>query len=222
MQGFIKVSNRIFDYNLSSKAIYIYVYLSSKVNCLQYTNATYEDISCACNMDTKTAKTGIDELINKGLVTKQNRFNSRGYLANRYYIKNLITNNLQWFKVDRAVFKTNIKATDFVVFCFISKCMCSKKQEAFPSLSAISLGTGISRGRVSQAVQYLRHFTFINRIRRRYKHTLAFRHNRYMHFKCNVKKGKKRAYTWTVQAKYPNYSYILPYVVLKINTFMLN
>jgi len=172
-------------------------------------------------MDTKTAQTAIKELEMKELITKQNRYNVRGYLANRYFVKNLIDHNKGWFKVEQAVFKTSIKATDFVVFCFIRKSMSSSQQEAFPSLSAISNGTGISRGRVSQALRYLRDYTFVNRIKRHYKCTKAYSHNRYMHFKCVVKKHKKIAHTQRVQTQNNFLTHIVPLMTKKVNCILL-
>lgn len=220
MNGFIKISNTIFNYSLSSKALFVYAYLMSKVNCLMSTTATYEAIGQACNMDTKTAQAAVKELVSKELISKQNRFNARGYIANRYYIKNLIVHNKGWFKIERSVFKTTIKATDFVVFCFIRKSMSSTHQEAFPSLSAICNGTSISRGRVAKATAYLRQFTFINRIKRHYKRTNAYRHNRYMHFKCNLNEVKKIAPTTKVRTQFNNI-YIVPFLSNKVNCFFI-
>lgn len=219
MLGFIKMSNKIFDYNLSPKALFVYTFLCNKVNCLRSTTATYQQISTACNIDSKTVKTAISELKNKGLVTKQNRFNSRGFLANRYYVKNLVQNNKSWFKIEREVFKTDIKPHDFMVFCFIRKCMCSNRHEAFPSLSTIVNITGLSRSRVSQAVKYLSKYTFINKIKRHYKRTKAWKHNRYLLFKCNVKKCKKNAHTLMVRTQEKYITYIVPHFNCKVNDF---
>ncbi len=199
MLGFVKVSNSIFDYNLSPKALFVYTYLSSRVSCLQTTSVKYDTISKACNMDVKTIRSAVAELEMHKLVAKQNRYNCRGYLANRYYITNLIKGNKSWFKVDREIFKTNIKATNFMVYCFIVCKMSENDKQAFPSLSAICAGTGISRGRVSKAIQHLRTFTYLNRIKRHYRRTRAYRHNRYIHFICNVKKDKRKARTLPVR-----------------------
>ncbi len=221
MFGFFKMSNQIFDYNLTPKALFVYAYLSSKVNCLQSTNATYAQISRACNIDAKTVRAAVTELERIGLVTKQNRYNVRGYIANRYYVKNLVHNNKSWFKVERQVFNTDIAPYDFMVFCYIRKSMCAHKSEAFPSLSAIVNGTGISRNRVSQAIQYLRAYTFINRVKRHYKRTQAWRHNRYLMFNCNVKKCKKNAHTTRVRTNVNLITYIVPHFPKKVNHFLL-
>jgi len=221
MNGFIKMSNDIFNYGLTPKALFVYAYLMSKVNLLQATSATYQSISSACNMDTKTAQVAINELVSKELITKRNKYNARGYMANRYYVKHLVKDNKNWFKVEREVFSTDIKSTDFVVFCFIRKSMSSRRKEAFPSLSAICKGTGISRGRVSSAVRYLRDYSFINRVKRKYKRTKAYRHNRYMHFKRKVKKAKKNVRTQRVRTKQNHLTIILPRNQKAVNYFLL-
>lgn len=196
MDDFIKVSNTVFNYNLSPKAIFVYIYLCVCADKFSSAIVKLATISKRCNMDIKTVSSAISELQESGFIRKVNRYNNRGYLANRYYLKNLIKGNKAWFKLPTEVFKTAIKATDFVVFCFINRCMSSHRNEAFPSLTAIHNGTGISRGRVSQAVTYLRQFTFVNRVKRHYKQTRAFRHSRYMKFKL----AKRKACTKKAQA----------------------
>lgn len=182
MQHFVKVSNSIFSYNLSPKAIFVYIYLLSRSHCHQAI-IKLNTIAHNCNMDIKTVQSALKELSSIEFIRKVNRYNSKGYIANRYYLKNLLKDDKNWFKLPTEVFRTTIKPTDFLIFCYISKCMSTAKSEAFPSLSAIAAGTGVSRGRVSKSVQYLRTYTFINRIKRHYKKTKAYRHNRYMKFK---------------------------------------
>ncbi len=220
MRGFIKVSNSIFDYKLSPKALFVYTYLSSRVSCLQTTSVKYDTISKACNMDVKTIRSAVAELELHNLVAKQNRYNSRGYIANRYYITNLIKNSTKWFKLDREIFKTNIKATDFMVYCFVLCKMCETDKQAFPSLTAICTGTGISRGRVSKAIQHLRTFTYLNRIKRHYRHTRAYRHNRYIHFICNTKKDKRKARTSEVRTNQNRLICIINPLPQKRNSFL--
>lgn len=220
MNGFIKVSNSIFNYELKPKSLFIFVYLTSKANSMHSAAVTYLNISEACNMSIKTVQTAIKVLESKKLIKKQNRYNTRGYIANRYYIKNLMLDDNKWFKVERAVFNTQIKAHNFMVFCFIRKSMSAKHNEAFPSLTAICDGTGISRSRVSQAVTYLRNYTFVNRVKRQYKRTCAYRHNRYLHFKCNVKNGKRKARTIKCKANLLN-NYIIHPNFQKVKSFLL-
>ena len=212
MNGFIKVSNTIFNFGLSPKAIFVYVYLSSRTDSFMSAIVKLTTISKACNMNIKTVCSAIAELEEKKFIRKSNRYNNRGYLTNRYYLKNLLKKNVAWFKLPTEVFKTAIKSTDFLVFCYINKCMSCDKSEAFPSLSVISDCTQISRGRVSQAVQYLRKYTFINRVKRHYKRTKAYRHNRYMKFKMAIRK------TCTIKAQVNqtnNYSLTLNKAVVK-------
>lgn len=228
MNGFVKVSNNIFDYSLSPKAMFVYIYLCSKVSCLQTVSVSCDVISKACNMDAKTVRSAVAELEKINLVCKQNRYNSRGYIANRYYVTNIISNSKSWFKVDREIFKTGIKATDFIVYCFVICKMSENDMQAFPSLTAIQKGSKISRGRISQAIQYLRSYTFLNRIKRHYKRTGAYRHNRYIHLLCNikntVKKCKRKAYASQAHAKknirIPNSITIIHQFKTKCNTFL--
>lgn len=192
---FVKVSNTIFNYNLSPKAVLVYIYLSARANKMHEAIVKLATISKNCNMDSKTVISALKELERIKMIVKANRYNQRGYLANRYFLKNLFKENNKWFAVPTEVFKTKIKATDFVIFAYITKCMDHKNKEAFPSLSAIANNTGVSRGRVASAISYLRKHTFINRVKRKYKRTRAYRHNRYLQFKMQPKNKKRNACT---------------------------
>lgn len=220
MNGFVKVSNSIFEYKLSPRALFVYTYLSSRMSCLQTTTVKYDTISAACNIDVKTVRSAVKELECHNLVTKQNRFNSRGYLSNRYYLTNLIKDNKNWFKLDREIFQSSIKPTDFMVYCFVICKMSETDKQAFPSLTKICDGTDISRGRVAKAIQYLRSYTFLNRIRRHYKRTRAYRHNRYIHFTCNLKKGKRKARTAQVRTNQNQFSCIVHYLKANCKPFL--
>lgn len=183
---FFKMPNQIFNFSLSAKGVFVYAYLSSRMNQLHAAVVSYDEISRGCNIDSKTASVAVKELLHHKLISVQTRRNYRGNLKNRYLVGHLSGG---WFKVEYQVFQTKIRSTDFTIYCYIKKCMDSKG-EAFPSLSAISTATGISRGRVSQGVQYLCRYTFINHVRRHYRHTGAYRHNRYFLFQIEKKKTR--------------------------------
>lgn len=193
---FIKVSNNIFNYNLTSKAFYVYCYLFSRVKN-NIAILGYEDIAFYCHMSKKTAISAIAELTDKRLVEKQYRHNDYGYARNRYIVKDIIDKNdknrdINWFKIDFEVFKTEIKPIDFVVYAYLRKRMGQDDklgyETAFPSLSIIHKDTGISRSRVAVAISYLRTHSFLNRVKRHYKKTKAWFINRYQEFKQKIKK----------------------------------
>jgi hypothetical protein len=177
---FFKLANCIFDYPLSPKGFIVYTYLLGHSNVLHTVVKGYKEIAVACHMDAKTACSAIEELVSQGLVIKESRFNFLGRARNKYTVKKLTGG---WFKVEYKLFRNRIKSTDFMVYCYIKRCMDNKVEEAFPSLSAIAQSTGISRSRVVQAVQYLRDHTYLIRIKRRYKQTQAFRQNQYLKFR---------------------------------------
>lgn len=180
MKGFTKISNRIFSYKLTPKSVFVYSYLSSKINRLRYATVKLETIALACNMDTKTVRSAIKELSIKKLINKENRYNCRGYITSRYYVLEL---SKRFIKLDNEIFKTGIKSTDFMVYLYIISKMSENDMQSFPSLSNIQSSTGVSRGRISKSTAFLMTFTYINKVRRKYKKTLAYRHNRYLKFK---------------------------------------
>ena len=188
---FFKMPNQIFDYLLTPRASFVYAYLLSHKNLLHTVILSYKGIAENCHMDEKTAQKAVQELVNNKLIYKETRQSYKGNLKNKYWITVLSGG---WFKVEYQVFHTQIKCYDFMIYCYIKKHMDSKHCEAFPSLNAIAAGTGISHSRVVTAVQYLRRFTFINRVIRRYKRTNAHRHNRYVLFRLNQKKEKTRSH----------------------------
>lgn len=195
---FVKIPNKIFGRNLTHNGFRVYAYLLARSNALYTTIVSYELIARACSIAPKTAYTAVTELIEAGLLHKGRRFGTLGYAKNKYFVEQLPGG---WFKIDFAVLISSMKSTDFVVYCFIRKCMDAKAEEAFPSLSAIAKGTGISRSRAVGAVKFLRQYTYLNHVRRHYKKTKAYRHNRYLMFRLNDKKRRMRSHKHTLQNK---------------------
>jgi hypothetical protein len=183
------MANLIFDYQLSPNGFRVFCLLSGWKNCFSTVVTSYQAIADACSIDAKTACRAVNELTTKELLVKEHRYNIRGYAKNKYTVRTLPGG---WFKVEYHVLKAKLSASDFLVYCFIRKCMDAKKQEAFPSLSAISQGTGISRSRAVLAIRFLREHTYLNRVKRRYKKTRAHRQNRYLFFRLQQKKKEAR------------------------------
>ena len=101
-----------------------------------------------------------------------------------------------------------------MLYCCIKKCMSGKQNEAFPSLRKIEWATGLSYTAVSRGLIY-----YINKIRRKYKRTAAFRYNRYLLYLCNQrKKGRKkvRSAKRTFPKKYTMQDILTNYLNLKI------
>ena len=186
---FFKMPNSIFDYKLSSKSIFVYAYLLSRMNALRAITISYKTIAENCHMDNKTAISAVNELESRRLISKETRHDYRGKLKNKYILNKLSGG---WFKAEYCIFSTQIKSTDFMVYCYIKMRMNCKSNESFPSLNTITNGTGLSHSRVVTAVKYLRQFTFINSVHRHYKKTKAYRHNRYLLYKLTNKKRKTR------------------------------
>lgn len=196
--------NRILSYSLSPKALHVYAYINSRMNSLHTTILSYEEIALGCHMDRKTAVHAVKELLQRGLIEKETRRSHRGKLKNKYTVGILPGG---WFKIEYQVLQTQIRSADFMVYCFIGSCM-DRNGEAFPSLNAIAAGTGISHSRVVQAVKYLRRYTFINRVRRHYRRTKAYRHSRYLLFRNKKRKARshKRSFRKLVNCRSANYS----------------
>lgn len=187
-KSFLKIPNKIFNYALSPKAFKVYACLLYKATSLHSITLTTSQLEKLTLLSAKTIRSAISELKRKNLVNKQNRYGALGYTANRYYIT-VPTGN--WFKLPREVFKTNIDTTSFIVFCYIHKCMGNKTVEAYPSINNIMRATGISKTSVVKALEYLYAYSYINRIKRKYKATRAYRHNRYINFRYTYKNRAK-------------------------------
>lgn len=182
--GFIKMSNRIFDYKLTPKAFRVYAYMLS-ISTRHQTVIKYDTIASACGISARTAFDAVKELIVARLVTKRNQYGYNGYAANKYYLANL-TKTGGWFKIARDVIKNiGISAYNFFVYCYVSR-QKNKDGFAFPSLSSISDNLRISRSKVCEALQSLRKQLVLNRTHRRYQNTKAFRHNMY-HYDFTVR-----------------------------------
>lgn len=190
MSGFIKMSNEIFRFKLSPKALMVYAYLCHKSGLTKTTSPSCEAIARQCSLCRQTILAALHELEAVALIVKHRRMGPKGYRSSRLQITSL-TRQKGWFPIPREVFDTSIAPSDFVVYCFLLRSMGARSGEAFPSLSAIAKGTGLSRRRVAQAVTFLRQYTFVNRIKRHRTHTRAWRHNRYLHFTCNLLQKKE-------------------------------
>ncbi|WMJ22195.1 helix-turn-helix domain-containing protein [Paludicola sp. MB14-C6] len=94
-------------------------------------------------MSIKTVQSALKELQERFFIQKEHCYKNKQYITNRYKIIYLTKN--RWFKLDPYIFKTNIKSTDFVIYCYIISRMKETCKEAFPSYSTISKSTGISR-----------------------------------------------------------------------------
>lgn len=214
--GFIKLSNQIFDYQLSPKALFIYAVLVRHMNALHYVVKGGDQLAALCGLSRNTVIAAIKELSEKGLVSKKQRFGYRGYQKNGYFI---VVPAGGWFAVEREVFHTDISPVNFMLYCYIKKCMSGKKNEAFPSLRKIERATRLSHAAVSRGLKFLKEFTYINKIRRKYKRTAAFRHNRYLLYLCNQrKKGRKkvRSAKRTFPKKYTMQDILANYLNFKI------
>ncbi len=192
---FFKLPNNIFKYNLTATAFIVYSYLLFRQGNNKYIDIKGDIVAKNCNISRPSVIKSIKVLENENLIKKQNRYNYESkYISNRYTIDKLPGS---FTKINKDVFKTDIKPTDFLIYCFINKCM-DKDSNAFPSLSRISKAIHISRSRVAKAVKYLREYTFLNRIRRKKKNR-SFKQNKYTFFfvKSKVNTTKKASqHTW--------------------------
>ena len=187
---FFKMPNQIFDYKLSPNGFRVYCLLSSWKNCFYTVSISYQTIAEFCSINAKTVCRAIDELTSKELIVKEHRYNILGYAKNKYTVKSL---SGKWFKIDYQLLREKILSSDFMVLCYIRNRMCVKQQEAFPSLSTIAEVTVFSRSRVAFAIRFLREHTYLNRIKRLYKKTRAYRQNRYIFFRLHQKKKEARS-----------------------------
>lgn len=223
MAGFFKMSNRVFDYKLSPKAFVVYAYMCNKSNRFDCLIAKCEDIAVACNLCRQSVMSAIAELERVNLVIKNNRYNALGYKASSFSVKTLLEKK-GWFRIERELFNTNINPADFLVYAFIKKCMFNSTSEAFPSLSYIAEGAGLSHRRVCTAVKYLRQYTFLNRIRR-LKRNLTFNRNRYLHYRLKNKRhaiSNLRTFKIISRANHNtqiDYNYMLQHLCAKCNIF---
>ena len=208
MPCFVKVSNKIFEYNLSPKSFMVYVFLCSKVSVSRNIVIKCGTIASYCNICRQSVMTAIKELEDKHLISKYNRFGSFGYKSSLFNVKNIVATK-GWFRVETAIFDTQIKPTDFVVYSFIKKCMFNGTSEAYPSVNYISKNTFISHRRVETAVKFLQQFCFVNKINRKNK-DLSFKRNRYLRFAYNlsIKKAVRSPQHTTYKLLHPsNYNY---------------
>lgn len=187
---FIKMANVIFDYRLSPNGFKVFCLLSSKKNILNAVVLSYQTIAERCEIDSKTARRAIDELVSRELVVKEHRYNILGYAKNKYTVKSLPG---KWFKIEYKLLREKMPSSDFMVLCYIKNRMFEGLQEAYPSLATIAKDTGISRSRVALAIRFLREHTYLNRVKRRYKKTKAHRQNRYLFFRLQPKKKEARS-----------------------------
>ncbi len=214
---FIRVPNRIFSFRLSAKSFRAFIVLLSKANVFGTTVISYAEIASACGISSRTAYTAINELVSKELIARQNRYNTLGYAKNQYTVRQLPGG---WFRVGMEIARGSLRNADFQVYCYIRKCM-DRKGEAFPSLNRIAEVTGISHSRVAVSVRYLRQYSYLNRVRRHYRRTKAFCHNRYLLFNFDRKRRVHSSQRTLQKVKSSNpQSFISPAILKRRDKFV--
>jgi DNA-binding transcriptional MocR family regulator len=83
---FFKSPNDIFDYNLSEHEIIVYLYLCRCGNNKEFAYPSYSTIAKKCGMNKRTAQRAIEDLLDRKLIKKENRFKNNEQLSNNFSI----------------------------------------------------------------------------------------------------------------------------------------
>ncbi|WRS28973.1 helix-turn-helix domain-containing protein (plasmid) [Oscillospiraceae bacterium MB08-C2-2] len=150
-KGFVKISNSIFEYGLTSSELLVYCYLSSKCWLLPYVTIKQSTIAAAVGLSRNTVMAALAGLDEKELIEKRQRY-FRGYRVSNSYC--VCRPSGGWFRLPKAIFSLPINKSDFAVYLYILRCA-NKKGKGFPSTSTIAYGCGISEPRIRMAIKAL-------------------------------------------------------------------
>ncbi|WRS28616.1 helix-turn-helix domain-containing protein [Oscillospiraceae bacterium MB08-C2-2] len=160
-KGFVKISNSIFEYGLTSSELLVYCYLSSKCWLLPYVTIKQSTIAAAVGLSRNTIMDALSGLNEKGLVTKRQRYYCGYRVSNSYCIRRPSGG---WFKLPKAIFSLQINKSDFAVYLYILRCA-NTKGLGFPSASTIAAGCGISEPRIRMAIKSLSRLCLLHKKR---------------------------------------------------------
>ena len=157
---FVKVPNDLLDYELKPAAIKVIITLYSEFFMTDHFNIRYAVLAEKCNISCSTVKLAVSELVDKGLLEKQERYDyiSRKQISNHFTIKRITG---KYFTIEKALI-TQMDSYEFMVLCAIKR-RSNKSGMAFPSLRKIVSDTKLSKTTIIKYVKELSKKGFIHK-----------------------------------------------------------
>lgn len=151
--SFIHVPNSIYNFNLSPSELLTYCTLLCLKNKRNHLCCRFQALSNICGLSVATLQRTIKALCKKRLIVlqKQHYYDGKNR-ANAYTIAPLCSRG--FFRIPRFIIENRLAPSAFAVYAYISKCA-DNKGHAFPSLTKIAKGAGISLNTVISQMQAL-------------------------------------------------------------------
>ncbi|MGN0551633.1 MAG: helix-turn-helix domain-containing protein [Acutalibacteraceae bacterium] len=170
MNNTFKLSNNIFNYDLSATEITVLAALYSV-----YTHS-HTAVAVKIKQSTLAKKCGfkksdtvsnaIGKLLRKGLILgAQRQLTQKGYPSTYIYILPRIDKNTGYFYISRKVFERRLTPVQMRMYLFIAKCIQAKTKTCWQSYNDISVKLGISRSSVIKTIKELVQFHLIAKIK---------------------------------------------------------
>ncbi|MEM1485591.1 helix-turn-helix domain-containing protein [Oscillospiraceae bacterium PP1C4] len=175
--NYFNVSSSIFEYELTPSELMTYCALSSIKNCLNYSVSCAQALSDRTGLSSRTVYRAIENLQDKGLITKRNRYRYDGTKAANGFTVAPMTGRK--FKVDRRIWNHKLDASAFAVYLYLVKTADNHSKQAHPCLRKISDALNLCRNTVIAKVRLLHDRMLLVKENRRSERTNRFVSNRH-------------------------------------------
>ena len=145
---YIKIPNGLFNYNLKPAAFKVIVTLYSEFFMTDSFVIRYAVLADKCGISCSSVKRAVAELVNKGLIDKQTRYDymSHKQISNKFILHKVQLNNYQ-----------------FMLLCAIKR-RSNASGMAFPSLNKLSHDTDMSKTTVIKHIRTLTEHGYLTKL----------------------------------------------------------
>ena len=159
---YIKIPNGLFNYNLKPAAFKVIVTLYSEFFMTDSFVIRYAVLADKCGMSCSSVKRAVAELVNKGLVDKQTRYDymSHNQISNKY---TLHKQSGKYFTIEKSLLNVQLNNYQFMLLCAIKR-RSNASGMAFPSLNKLSHDTDMSKTTVIKHIRTLTEHGYLTKL----------------------------------------------------------
>jgi len=159
---YIKIPNGLFNYNLKPAAFKVIVTLYSEFFMTDSFVIRYAVLADKCGMSCSSVKRAVAELVNKGLIDKQTRYDymSHNQISNKY---TLHKQSGKYFTIEKSLLNVQLNNYQFMLLCAIKR-RSNASGMAFPSLNKLSHDTDMSKTTVIKHIRTLTEHGYLTKL----------------------------------------------------------
>lgn len=159
---YIKIPNGLFNYNLKPAAFKVIVTLYSEFFMTDSFVIRYAVLADKCGMSCSSVKRAVAELVNKGLIDKQTRYDymSHKQISNKFILHK---QSGKYFTIEKSLLNVQLNNYQFMLLCAIKR-RSNASGMAFPSLNKLSHDTDMSKTTVIKHIRTLTEHGYLTKL----------------------------------------------------------